>query len=112
MPSSSPPLPIDNCSCGPGYANPLAAMQGPREKLLYIPCIYRNTGTKKPDYLATVDCDPESPDCGKVCNLSEFGLVCSGPCEWLDHECVRIVITAMQLLLILHALVGNTLLTY
>ena len=54
------------CGCGPGYATPKDAMNGPREKLLYIPCIYRNTGVKKPDYLATIDCDPESADYGKV----------------------------------------------
>ena len=54
------------CCSGPGYATPLAAMKGPREKLVYLPCIYRNTGIKKPDYLATVDVDPQSPDYGKV----------------------------------------------
>jgi selenium-binding protein 1 len=44
----------------------LEAMKGPREKIVYLPCIYNNTGIKKPDYLATVDVDPESPDYGKV----------------------------------------------
>ena len=52
--------------CGPGYSSPLEAMKGPREKLLYIPCIYRGTATKKPDYLATIDCDPTSPQFGQV----------------------------------------------
>uniref|UniRef100_A0A0B8RQ82 Methanethiol oxidase n=1 Tax=Philothamnus irregularis TaxID=1899461 RepID=A0A0B8RQ82_9SAUR len=46
--------------CGPGYKTPLDAMKGPREEIVYLPCIYRNTGTKKPDYLATVDVDPKS----------------------------------------------------
>jgi selenium-binding protein 1 len=41
-------------------------MKGEKEKLLYIPCIYHNTGIKKPDYLATIDCDSESPSYGKV----------------------------------------------
>ncbi|XP_003384485.1 PREDICTED: selenium-binding protein 1-like isoform X1 [Amphimedon queenslandica] len=54
------------CCTGPGYATPLDAMKGPREKLLYIPCIYTNTATKKSDYLATIDCDPDSKDYGKV----------------------------------------------
>ncbi|XP_009083029.1 PREDICTED: selenium-binding protein 1 [Acanthisitta chloris] len=36
-------------------------MKGPREQILYLPCIYRNTGIEKPDYLATVDVDPKSP---------------------------------------------------
>ena len=48
------------CTEGPGYATPLDAMKGPREKLLYVPCIYAGTG--KPDYLATIDCDPDSPN--------------------------------------------------
>ncbi|XP_028280875.1 methanethiol oxidase isoform X2 [Parambassis ranga] len=50
-----------SCSgCGPGYRSPLDAMKGPREEIVYLPCIYRNTGTLKPDYLATVDVDPKS----------------------------------------------------
>ncbi|KFP89655.1 Selenium-binding protein 1-A, partial [Apaloderma vittatum] len=61
-------------ACGPGYATPLDAMKGkcltekkpkgglsPREEIVYVPCIYRNTGIEKPDYLATVDVDPKSP---------------------------------------------------
>ena len=35
-------------------------MKGPREELVYLPCIYRNTEVKKPDYLSTVDVDPKS----------------------------------------------------
>ena len=54
---------------GPGYCNPLDAMKGPKEQVLYIPCIYRNTSTKKTDYLATVDCDLFSSDYGKVYNV-------------------------------------------
>ncbi|CAG0885573.1 unnamed protein product [Darwinula stevensoni] len=34
-------------------------MSGPRERLLYVPCIQRSPG--KHDYLATVDVDPSSP---------------------------------------------------
>ena len=38
---------------GPGYATPLDAMtRGPREEIIYIPCI---APEGKPDYLATVD---------------------------------------------------------
>lgn len=36
-------------------------MKGPREEIVYLPCIYRNTSTEAPDYLATVDVDPKSP---------------------------------------------------
>lgn len=53
---------------GPGYPSPLAAMEGPREKILYIPCIQPKPDiVKKPDYLATVDCDPSSETFCKVC---------------------------------------------
>ena len=31
-----------------------------------MPCIYRNTGTEAPDYLATVDVDPKSPQYSQV----------------------------------------------
>ncbi|XP_012585450.1 PREDICTED: selenium-binding protein 1 [Condylura cristata] len=47
--------------CGPGYPTPQDAMKGPREEIVYLPCIYRNTATEAPDYLATVDVDPKSP---------------------------------------------------
>uniref|UniRef100_S4RVK5 Methanethiol oxidase n=1 Tax=Petromyzon marinus TaxID=7757 RepID=S4RVK5_PETMA len=47
--------------CGPGFKTPLDAMKGPREEIVYVPCIYRNTGVDKPDYLSTVDVDPNSP---------------------------------------------------
>ncbi|XP_073465260.1 methanethiol oxidase-like isoform X2 [Aquarana catesbeiana] len=53
-------------SCGPGYKSPLDAMKGPREELIYVACIYHNTGNNKPDYLATVDVDPKSPYYSKV----------------------------------------------
>uniref|UniRef100_A0A8C6SSV4 Methanethiol oxidase n=2 Tax=Neogobius melanostomus TaxID=47308 RepID=A0A8C6SSV4_9GOBI len=38
----------------------LCVPSGPREKIVYLPCIYRNTEILKPDYLATVDVDPDS----------------------------------------------------
>ncbi|KAK1895716.1 Methanethiol oxidase [Dissostichus eleginoides] len=42
-------------------------MKGPREEIVYLPCIYCNTGILKPDYLATVDVDPKSPSyCDQV----------------------------------------------
>ena len=63
-PVTGSPGGASGCARGPGYETPLAAMKGPREKLLYIPCI--RTGSGKPDYLATIDCDPDSPHYGKV----------------------------------------------
>lgn len=60
------------CHSGPGFATPLDAMKGPREKLLYLPCI--PSDPDKPGYLATVDVDPESPTYCQVihrCHLPE-----------------------------------------
>ncbi|KAF5916215.1 hypothetical protein HPG69_010574 [Diceros bicornis minor] len=53
-------------NCGPGYPTPLEAVKGPREEIVYLPCIYRNTGTEAPDYLATVDVNPKSPQYSQV----------------------------------------------
>ena len=50
--------------CGPGFKTPLEAMKGPREKLLYFPCIPADT--TKQNYLCTVDCDPDSEEYGNV----------------------------------------------
>ena len=53
-----------SCSHGPGYASPLAAMKGPRETILYIPCIQTEKG--KHDYVAVVDVDPSSATYSQV----------------------------------------------
>ena len=54
------------CKSGPGYATPLDAMSGPKETLLYVTALYSGTGKEKPDYLATVDVDPNSPTYSEV----------------------------------------------
>lgn len=101
------------CECGPGYASPLEAMKGPREKLLYIPCIYRLTNAKKPDYLATIDCDPESPDFGKV------DYRCNHPAYWCAGSVHPLCITQLcgllqpvrdQILCMVHCVLGVTIL--
>ncbi len=51
---------------GPGYASPQDAMRAPREKLLYTVGIYTGTKINAPDYLATIDVDPASPNYSKV----------------------------------------------
>jgi selenium-binding protein 1 len=55
---------------GPGYRTPIDALErGPREKILYVTCVQpfgKENG--KPDYLATVDVDPNSPQFCKVIN--------------------------------------------
>ena len=62
---------LDEC-CGPGYASPAEAMKAPREKLLYTVALYVGTGVEKPDYLATVDVDPESPTYSSVVARTEM----------------------------------------
>ena len=58
--------------CGPGYASPSAAIKAPSEKLLYTIAIYTGTGIQKPDYLATIDVDPESQNYSKVIHRLEM----------------------------------------
>jgi selenium-binding protein 1 len=55
----------DHC-CGPGYASPQDAMQADRETLLYTIALYTGTGIEAPDYLATIDVDPQSPTYSQV----------------------------------------------
>lgn len=62
---------------GPGYATPIEAMlKGPREQIVYLPCIYNNTPIKKPDYLCTVDVDPNSPTYSQVSKTFLFIKLC------------------------------------
>ena len=56
--------------CGPGYASPAEAIHGEREKLIYTIGLYVGTGIEEPDYLATVDVDPESPTYSQVIHRS------------------------------------------
>lgn len=53
------------CS-GPGYASPQAAMQAPREQVVYTVALYDGTGVESPGYLATIDVDPASPTYSQV----------------------------------------------
>lgn len=55
----------DAC-CLATYASPQEAMRSPRETLAYLPAIYVGTGVNKPDYLATVDLDPNSSTYSQV----------------------------------------------
>ena len=58
--------------CGPGYASPNDAIAAPTEKLLYTVALYTGTGIQKPDYLATIDADPESPTYSQVIHRLEM----------------------------------------
>ena len=65
------------CRTGPGYASPMDAVNGPREKILYVTCIQPNgRQDKKSDYLAVVDVDPTSSTYSQVisrCHVTGFG---------------------------------------
>ena len=58
--------------CGPGYASPAEAVKAARERLLYTIAIYTGTGIQKPDYLCTIDADPDSPTYSKVIHRLEM----------------------------------------
>lgn len=64
--------PEAHACCGPGYATPQAAMQADREKLLYSIALYTGTGIEQPDYLATIDVDPDSPTYSQVIHRLEM----------------------------------------
>ncbi|HVA50111.1 MAG TPA: selenium-binding family protein [Pirellulales bacterium] len=48
------------------YASPAAAQASPREQSLFIAALYVGSDDKQPDYLATVDVDPQSPTYSQV----------------------------------------------
>jgi len=48
------------------YPSPAAAMISPRETFAFVPAIYTGTGQIKPDYMATVDVDPDSKTYSQV----------------------------------------------
>uniref|UniRef100_A0A7S0RZN5 Methanethiol oxidase n=1 Tax=Chlamydomonas leiostraca TaxID=1034604 RepID=A0A7S0RZN5_9CHLO len=52
------------CCKGPGYASPQEAIKGPRETIVYVPAVVPDHS--RPDYLATVDVDPNSPTYSQV----------------------------------------------
>ena len=51
------------------FGSPTDSMSGEREKILYVACIQnpsKDCNPQKPDYLATVDVDPDSSNYCKV----------------------------------------------
>lgn len=64
--STFSPLILPELPLPGGLPQPAFYFPGPREEIVYLPCIYRNTGTEAPDYLATVDVDPKSPQYSQV----------------------------------------------
>lgn len=50
-------------------------MQGPPETLAYVPAIYTGTGVNRPDYLATIDVNPDSETYSQVVHRSAMPFV-------------------------------------
>src|SRR5437868_6797642 len=48
------------------FLTPADAIKSPAEKLAYVDATYAGTGARKPDYLATVDVDPQSKTYSQV----------------------------------------------
>jgi selenium-binding protein 1 len=73
------------------YASPAEAMKSPREELAYVVGVYVGTKSKEPDFLATIDLDPESKTYSRVVHrlfmpnvgdeLHHFGWNACGSCH-------------------------------
>ncbi|KAK0397811.1 hypothetical protein QR680_002280 [Steinernema hermaphroditum] len=57
-------------SGGPGYASPADAINGPKEKVLFVTC--PSLDKTKGDVIATVDVDPDSETYNKIIGKVEF----------------------------------------
>src|ERR1051325_5285032 len=73
------------------FPSPADARKSPPEKLAYVVATYAGTGIKRPDYLATIDVDPQSKTYSQVIHrlkmpyvgdeLHHFGWNACGSCE-------------------------------
>ncbi len=73
------------------FASPAEARNAPREQIGYVVGVYAGTGVKKPDYLATIDLDPNSKSYSQVIHrlpmpnvgdeLHHFGWNACGSCH-------------------------------
>uniref|UniRef100_A0A1L8DCK3 Methanethiol oxidase n=1 Tax=Nyssomyia neivai TaxID=330878 RepID=A0A1L8DCK3_9DIPT len=100
-------------SCGPGYPTPLAAMAGPREKILYVITVQPNKEHPEGDYLSTVDVDPDSPTYCQVIHrtytnrpndeIHHCGWNTCSSCHQTDEKCIP-----KRNKLILPSLTGDT----
>jgi selenium-binding protein 1 len=77
---------------GPGYASPADAQAQPPEDVIYVASLYEGTGIDEPDFIATVDVNPESDTYSQIIHttpmpnvgdeLHHFGWnVCSSACH-------------------------------
>lgn len=57
---------------GRTFATPAEAIASPREELAYVVALYAGTPVRRPDYLATVDLDPDSKSYGQIVHRLEM----------------------------------------
>ncbi len=57
---------------GPGYASPQVARSQPPEQFVYVAALYGGTGIDRPDLIAVVDVDPNSPSYGEIVHRAEM----------------------------------------
>ena len=97
----------NHASCGPGYPSPKEAMEkAEREKVLYTMALYVETDVEEPDYLATVDVDPESSTYSQVVHrttmpnlgdeLHHFGWNACSSCHGDESKSRRFLIVLGQ----------------
>lgn len=99
---------------GPGYATPEEAMKAEPEKVLYTVALYEGTDVQEPDYLATVDVDPDSPTYSQVVHrapmpnlgdeLHHFGWNACSSCHGEEHKERRFLVVPGQLSSRIHIL--------
>lgn len=104
----------NHSSSGPGYASPEEAMQADSEKVLYTVALYTGTGIQQPDYLATIDVDPQSPSYSQVIHrmpmpsigdeLHHFGWNACSSCHGDEGKARRFLILPGQLSSRIHVL--------
>ena len=87
----------EHAHSGPGYASPAEAIKAPPEELVYVAALHTGTGVEQPDFLATVDVDPDSATYGQIVHrtampyvgdeLHHYGWrVCSSACHTSNLE--------------------------
>jgi selenium-binding protein 1 len=92
---------------GPGYASPAEAMAAPREEIVYVAALHTGTGVDEPDFLATVDVNPDSPSYSRVVHstpmpntgdeLHHYGWqVCSSACHSSSLERRHLVVPGFR----------------
>ncbi len=91
----------EHAACHPTYATVGDAMRSPRETFAFVPAILTGTGAKQPDYMATIDVDPESASYSQVIarlpmptagdELHHFGWNACSSCHGEGHRRYLIV---------------------